>query len=155
MYKNVLYLLIITALQITLVNCNGKSEKQDKADSRVLKKTIKNERFKFIFEIPQNWKTAALSDNGDGFYILIPGEDEDIRIYGEELPDTDDTSVFNCTEKETFNFYDGVKGIRCNSKGDGLFILRSDNGKRVIFYCEAEKSFNDTLIEVAKSIRFY
>lgn len=154
MYKKVFYFLIITALQITLVNCKGRSEKQNKADTRVMKKAIKNERFKFIFDIPQNWKTAALSDNGDGYFILTP-DNEDIRIYGEELSDADDTSVFNCTSKETFSFYDGVKGIRCNSKGDGLFILRSDNGKRVIFYCEAEKSFNDTLIDVAKSIRFY
>lgn len=157
-----LVLLVIITLDYSCNSCKegNNTDKSSQTEENTLQstmktKSVKNERFRFSFIIPEVWEAINLSDNGDGYYIKNPKSNMDIRIYGEEIT-TGSENLFNCSSKDEFILSNGEKAVLCKTADDELFIYTSRDKVRVVFYIQSNTgNLNDTLTSIAGSLRFF
>jgi hypothetical protein len=160
--KNLGFILLIAVVVQSCTGCGERKSAQNRnnkaEEKRIVANKVENERFAFSFLLPNDWVAKDISDNGDGYVIMSPGREDDIRIYGEESTVTEYLPFDQCIASGNFIFSDKEEGTWCKSKDNELFIFRDGDKKRVVFYIKGvEKQtliLNDTLETIAASIEF-
>jgi len=164
------YLIFVFAAFFTLISCNRGSNVGQTADivtDSITEKTelpdmkkISNERFGFLFTIPENWEAIDSSANGDGYFINAGNDEVDLRIYAEIIPEGHSMDIIapQCDSLANFTFSDGKYGKICDVDPEQIFIFRDNSDHRISLFVNAPlnwiKSNRHIITAIAKSLAF-
>ena len=162
------YFLVILSAFIVMNGCkNSPRETDEKAGTSVEENYVpanetvfENDRFNYVFELPETWEIQTASNNGDGFVIEPPSPDgADVRIYGYHLNEevVNEMDSLQCDSVLQFVFTDGQWGEVCYQP-EGVYYFREKEDVRVVFSAVADKIWIQKhkleLDAIARSIDF-